>query len=353
MIKRGLMLLAFLPLGWQMPYLMQAWGGSRLDRWDWVFYLLSIPAALGAVRQEKPGEKYEYRALWVLIPMLTAAALPGLHHINALSVAAGAMVIWAMAWLLYSWHFASRVLPAAVILLLGTPSSSYHLSLLLMCPVWLAWIVKFVLAGLCLGWIWCNRRFDLQVRCGTVCFLAAALVSCLLWRHTEELYFEGSSFIPEFPPHVGEFWGRRIQTDENTRRFFATSNVAQYRYTKNDTDISVLAVRCGRDIHEIHPASHCLRTSMWTVNSEEIFYLQNNFAVTEIDACKNDYHCLVWVWFSGDDFSTPGFLGFRRKFRPGGNYYTYQISIPVYENIEKSRNELKNFIESLKHERVQ
>ena len=54
---------------------------------------------------------------------------------------------------------------------------------------------------------------------------------------------------------------------------------------KDDTDM-VLAVKCGGDIHEIHPASHCLRTSSWVVNSEKILYLQDNVAVTEIDAAK-------------------------------------------------------------------
>ena len=169
--------------------------------------------------------------------------------------------------------------------------------------------------------------------------------------HTRELYFEGKSFIPDFPTHGGDFWGRRIQPDENTRRFFATSTVRQYRYTRNNSDISVLAVKCGSDIHEIHPASHCLRTSMWTVNSEKTVSLQENFAVTEIDAQKGSVRMLVWVWYSSDEFSTPGFLGFRRHFKPGGNYYTYQVSVLVYNNsIEQSRSELQNFIRLLKRQ---
>ena len=76
--------------------------------------------------------------------------------------------------------------------------------------------------------------------------------------------------------------------------------------------------------------------------------MKNNFAVTEIDAEKGANRFLVWVWYSSDKFSTPGFLGFRRHFRPGGNYYTYQISVPVYENTEHSRNELHKFVKLLK-----
>ena len=347
MIKIILMIFSFVPLCLMSPYLLQAWTGSRLDHWDWFFYLTAIPAAAWAVRSQKTG-KCDFYALFLLIPMLFAALGSSFHHINALAVAASAGVIFATVWLLGSWHLAYRILPAAVILLLGTPSSSYQLSLLLMCPVYVAWAVKFLLALLALFWIWYTRSSGLLIRRGTLCFSAAALASGFLLLHTGELHFEGSSFIVEFSTHIGQFWGRSIQPDANTKRFFATSTVRQYRYTKNNTDISVLAVKCGSDIHEIHPASHCLRTSMWTVNAEKVLYLQNNFAVTEIDARKGADHILVWVWYSSEKFSTPGFLGFRRHFKPGGQYYTYQISIPLNGNIEASRSELKNFVKALR-----
>ena len=347
MIKIILILLAFLPLILHSPYLFQAWNSSRLDHWDWIFYLASIPAAVLAIRRKKAG-KYDFYALFLLLPMLFLTAGKSIHHINALSVASAAGVIFAAVWLLYSWGIAYRILPAALILLLGTPSSSYQLSLLLMCPVWCAWAVKFLLVIICLIWILCNNRYGLFIKRGTLCFSAAILASCFLLLHTKELYFEGKSFIPAFIPHAGDFWGRSIQPDENTKRFFATSTVRQYRYTKNDIDISVLAVQCGSNIHEIHPASHCLRTGMWTINSEKIVYLQNDFAVTEIDAQKGNTHILVWVWFSSENFSTPGFLGVRRHFKVGGNYYTYQISVPVNGSIAQSRSELQKFVELLK-----
>ena len=122
----------------------------------------------------------------------------------------------------------------------------------------------------------------------------------------------------------------------------------QYRYTKSDAEIAVLAVQCGKNIHEIHPASHCLRTGQWTVYDEKILYLLDNLAVTEIDAQKGPNRILVWVWYSSEKFSTPGFLGFRRHFKPGEKYYTYQVSVPINGNVEASRNELKRFVLALR-----
>lgn len=349
MIKYLIALLALVPLALHSPYLLQAWSGSRLDRWDWLFYLLFVPAAGWALCKNKWG-KCDFRSLPVLVPMVILAFGEKFYHINAVAVASSVGVIFAAVWLLGSWAAAYRLLPAAVILLLGTPSSSYQLSLLLTCPVYAAWAVKFALALACGLWIWYNQRSGLVVKCGALCFSAAVLLSGLLLLHSRDLYFEGAGFTPEFPQHIGEFWGRSISPDENTRRFFATSTVKQFRYAKSNADISVLAVQCGKNIHEIHPASHCLRTSMWTVNSERVLHLPDEFAVTEIDAVKGRTRMLVWVWFSSEKMSTPSFLGFRRHFQSGSNYYTYQISIPVYTTIEASRKELEKFLYSLKKE---
>ena len=346
MIKILLMLASLVPMIVHFPYLLQAWSGSRLDHWDWIFYLMALPAAAWAWSGSKRG-KCDFWAL-IMLAGAAAAVFPALHHINALCIAASAGVVFAMVWLLYSWSMAYRVLPAAVILLLGTPSSSYQFSLLLMCPVYLAWAVKFVLAALCWLWIWGNKRWNWQISKGTLFFSAASLLTGLVLLHTKELYIEGKSFIPEFAAHCGDFWGRRLLPDENTKRFFATSKVEQFRYAGNNVDISVLAVRCGKNIHEIHPASHCLRTGMWTVHSEKVLYTADNFAVKEIDAQKGSNRILVWVWYSSERFSTPGFLAFRRQFKPDGNYYTYQISVPVYDNIEKSRALLHKFVSNLR-----
>ena len=69
MIKIIFILLSFLPLVIHSPYLLQAWSGSRLDHWDWIFYLLTIPAIFLSCRNEK-AEKCDFTALFLLLPML-------------------------------------------------------------------------------------------------------------------------------------------------------------------------------------------------------------------------------------------------------------------------------------------
>ena len=84
MIKAIITFVSFLPLIFHSPYLMQAWTGSRLDHWDWIFYLTAVPAAVFAMYKGKSG-KCDFYALFTLIPSLLLTALPSLHDINAIA----------------------------------------------------------------------------------------------------------------------------------------------------------------------------------------------------------------------------------------------------------------------------
>ena len=93
MIKAIITFVSFLPLIFHSPYLIQAWTGSRLDHWDWIFYLAAVPAAIWAVYKEKGG-KCDFYALFTLIPSIFLALLPSLHNINAIAIIAAVGVIF-------------------------------------------------------------------------------------------------------------------------------------------------------------------------------------------------------------------------------------------------------------------
>ena len=351
MKKYLLILLGFSSFIPSLPYLAQAWKSSRLDSWDWIFFLLTIPAFIWAVQKNRP-EKWDFRALFIAVPTLIPVLAKNFHNIHALSVIGCVFFVWSVTFFAGGWNFAYRVLPCFLLLALGTPSSSYRLAQMLALSTTAAMMLKFLLAAGCFGWIYVNKRWKKVLKGETILFTGAALFSCAVLIHADELYFTGKSNIPSFPTHIGSFYGRSIEPDENTRRFFATSKVDQYRYLAASQEISVLAVRCGKDVHEIHPASHCLRTSRWVVTAEKIFSLRPDFAVTEIESHKGNTRALIWVWYSNDQFSTPGFLGFRRRFRPNGKYHTFQISVPIVRNIDTARKVLKEFVSVLPQEKV-
>ena len=351
MKKRFLLFALSLPvLVVNVPYLVSAWKSSRLDHYDWIFYLLGVVLIVWTWKKHSP-EKSDLHALFAAVPALSLVVFKFYHQINALSVAGGVVFIWSLTYLAGGWNFAFRLLPGFVICLLGTPSSSYRLAQILTLSTALAMGIKITLSLVCICFSCICSHSGKLPKPGTVLFISAQLVSILFLCHAKEIYFTGRSYIPEFPAVMGDFYGRSIEPDINTRQFFATSRIGQYRYITGNQEISVLAVKCGKDVHEIHPASHCLRTSRWIVTDERIHAVKPDFSVTEINACKGNDRALIWVWYSNDEFSTPGFLGFRRRFRPDGNYHTFQISVPVTVDIESSRKTLKKFLSVLQREK--
>ena len=246
MKKRFFLLALSLPvLIINVPYLVSAWKSSRLDHYDWIFYMLGVAVIVWMWKKHTP-EKLDLHALFAAVPALLLVVFKSYHQINALSVAGGVVFIWSLTYLTCGWKFAFRLLPGFIICLLGTPSSSYRMAQVLTVSTTLAMGIKVALSFLC---IVCTL-FRKIPKPGTVLFVSAQLVSILFLCHAREIYFTGCSFIPTFPAVTGNFYGRAIEPDANTRRFFATSQVAQYRYITGNQEISVLAVKCGKDVHE-------------------------------------------------------------------------------------------------------
>ena len=141
MKKYILILLAFLSFIPSAPYLLEAWRSSRLDAWDWIFYLLTIPSAVWAMRKNSCG-KWNYRAVFIAVPAVVLILTKNFHNINALSVIGSALLVWSVAFGVGGWTFAYRLLPCLLLLLLGTPSSSYRFAQLLSLPTAAAMMFK-------------------------------------------------------------------------------------------------------------------------------------------------------------------------------------------------------------------
>ena len=132
--------------------------------------------------------------------------------------------------------------------------------------------------------------------------------------------------------------GRELIPSKGVSRFFRTSDVRQIVYADVSNTVSVLAVRVGGDIHEVHPATHCLRSGGWRIVSEKIVQIEHPAGgVLEADEAVVDSskgRLLVWIWYSSDDVSTGSFLHFRRMFSASACWRTYQVATPVGDGEE-------------------
>ena len=172
MKKYILILLAMASFIPSAPYLWEAWRSSRLDGWDWIFYLLTIPAVCCAIHKNPCG-KWDYRAIGVAVLALILVLAKNVHHINALCVIGSGLFVWSAAWGVGGWSFAYRLLPCLLLLLLGTPSSSYRLAQLFSLSTAAAMMLKGLAAAGCFGWIYVNRRLGKVVKGEAILFTGA------------------------------------------------------------------------------------------------------------------------------------------------------------------------------------
>lgn len=285
--------LCAVPLAVKLPYLWRAWVTSPIDRAHLNIYGLLALVALGAaiaaarLRPARLRKKPAIPAVVSLSVFLAAYALGIMLDVNALQLTSAVCALWAASWLL--WGVASAMLfaPAALLALLAVP--------------------------------------------GTLYWMQNISSSCALTSH--------AAFVPEFSTHSQSgMLGREISPSKGFARFFRTSDARQIVYADVSNTVSVLAVRVGSDIHEIHPATHCLRSGGWRVMSEKILQVEHPAGgALEVDEAIVDSskgRLLVWIWYSSDDVSTGSFLHFRRMYSASACWRTYQVTTPVGEGEE-------------------
>ena len=210
-------------------------------------------------------------------------------------------------------------------------------------------------------WRWSPWRLRRSSCAGVRRFAPAALLATLAVPGT--LYWMGNlsaaytietreAFVPDFTPRSQPgMMGREMQPSPAFTRFFRTSEARQFGYADVSNNVSVLSVKIGGDIHEIHPATHCLRTGGWRIVSEKVVPVKHPAGgVLDVDEALVDSingRMLVWIWYSSDKVSTGSFLHFRSMYSPEGHWRTYQVVTSAAggdEGIADARRRLQRFI---------
>jgi hypothetical protein len=155
---------------------------------------------------------------------------------------------------------------------------------------------------------------------------------------------------------VGNYLGQTQEVTANDIRFFGEdSEIDKYYYIGDSKGIYILALTCGSKINSIHPASHCLRTSGWTILTEEIFKTSLNeqdVYLTEIVAEHQNTPYLFWVWYTNSEYSTGSFVHFRKEWKRDITWRTYQFMVPLEReddnhSLIKARKEMLSLLKTL------
>ena len=309
-LKLGALALASVPFAVKVAYLNNAWVTSPVDRINIGLYgaltLLFVSIAVVAKLRwrfltVKPM-KYS-RSLRIAVVPLVLYAIGVVWSVNALQLIASVGFLWAVAWALYGRVSGLMLAPAAVCAVLAVPGSIY-------------WISR---AG--------------QAFTGET----------------------AAAFAPAFAYDSQKgYLGREIKPDAAFQRFFRTSDAHQFAYANSSNAVSVLSVKIGDDVHEIHPATHCLRSGGWFVEADSLRRVElpgreSPLQVTEAVVTKGGARALVWIWYSTGELSVGSFLRFRQLYSRDGGWHGFQVMTsigPGERSLESERKALAAFLAS-------
>ena len=99
-------------------------------------------------------------------------------------------------------------------------------------------------------------------------------------------------------------------------------------------------MKCGDDIHKIHPASHCLRSGGAVIQSEAVVTHAmpdgRELSVTEIRSKLRGTQILTFVWYTGPEKTLGSYFKFRSCWSASKQWYSYQVVTEIYENNEEA-----------------
>lgn len=333
--------LAGIPFFCTLPYSVHSWRISPMDRMNWIFFLvflLTAACCVPAVHDSVRRSKTDWFALLAAAAAAVLYATGMVKQIFIFRILAGTWFWWTGVWFFCGWGAAWATIPAFGALSLGCTSSTFLLCRHLLIQPQTALFLKFGAATLCAAVCAVLMLTGYIMKREVFWFLLAAaaiLTGTVLSRGPEKT---AAPFRPDLNAPVEGFMTTETPLTEDTIRFFEGAEVHQYTISDPLFQSSILEVKCGDDIHKIHPASHCLRSSGAEILSESVVVHTlpdgRSLPVTEIRSRIRGTPALTFVWYTGPEETVGSYYTFRRKWSKSQQWYSYQIVTRVYEGRE-------------------
>lgn len=359
-IRFGVAIILCVPLLLKIPYLINSWRYSPLDKSNWWFWAAAALTAVGLElqrlldRHHQPGPLP--RGGWKLsLTVLCGALLCWIAclrlDINVVKVVAALGMLGAGIWLTCGWRRLEAFMPAFALLMMGLPSSNYWLEFYLGSVLGMEALVMKLLAVLILllGWIISKSVYEYEFSPAGVLFCLAALIVAIFILADFRRLEPGNGFRLKLSARSGKWVGNELSLEPIDRKFFMGCEVAKWIYYDNHSQVGVLEVATASDTHQIHPVGICLRSSGWTINSQRQRHISLEGTALQaevISAAKDGGDYLIYSWYSDGRVSTGDFKVFRRLWHPGGNWMIYQLSTPEGSGQEAAALRLDDFMES-------
>jgi len=375
LFKNALFALSWIPLLMEMPYVLNVWKNSPLERGSWILWLAALISLVVCelCRRKSAWDAY-YRehytnSVWFAVPVVLALAgcvffRIGPHKVHAFYILAAIMLIFSAA----GWRFGVSVfmfqIPTCFFVLLGAPTVAYWIYSYLGYNIssrndYL--ITKLILGGGVI-FVWCisallgDRLKKLQPRGVEVpkplhLLFALIVAGIFMWAlASNKMSADGQPVELDFSRLQSASWvGREDPVTERDINFFTgCTEVSRRTYFNDDSYVNVLALTV-KDVTNLHPMDVCLRSSGAEILSLEPVYLDINGSKISLDEAKvrkdsDEYYS--YAIYSNGEISTGNFAKFRLLRRDKKLWFHYQMMTPAQPDEEAVRARMVSFLES-------
>ena len=337
--------LAGIPFFLTLPYTIHSWRISPMDAPNWIFHLgfllLAACAAPVVMVSAKDLKRSGFDVLAFLLPIAFLGVFFGatfVRQINMVRILAGSAFWWSCIWLICGWRAAWTALPAFAVLSLGCTSSTFLLCNHFLVQPQTALFLKIGAAILCAAVCAVLMLTDYVMKTEVFLFFAVAAIILVVVLNLPEDAKPVPPFRPDLTAAPAGFTITETPLTEDTIRFFEGAEAHQYRITDGIFQSSFLEVKCGDDIHKIHPASHCLRSGGAVIQSEavvtHIMPDGRELSVTEIRSKLRGTPILTFVWYTGPDETLGSYFLFRSHWSSSEQWYSYQAVTEIFDGNE-------------------
>ena len=376
LFKNALFALSWIPLLMEMPYVLNVWKISPLERGSWILWLAALVSLVVCelCRRRSAWDVY-YRehytdSIWFAVPLILALIgcvffKLGPHRVHAFYILSAIMLIFSAV----GWRFGVSVfmfqIPTCFFVLLGAPTIAYWIYSYLGYNIGSRndyLITKLILGSgvmfvLCVSALLGDRLNKLQPR-GIIevpkplnILFIVVVIGLFIWaRASEKMTADGAAIEMDFSRLQSENWvGREDPVTERDINFFkGCTRVERCTYFNDDSYVNVLALTV-KDVTNLHPMDVCLRSSGAEILSLEPVYLDINGAKISLDEAKvrkDSAEFYSYAIYSNGEISTGDFAKFRLLRRDKKLWFHYQMMTPAQPNEEAVRARMVSFLES-------
>ncbi len=344
--------LSFLPLLYNLPWILFGWMHSPLDAMGPLLLLL-LTVLLYLYRADilqvkRISDPMGYILIVTSILGIILGVIKDIHVVTSFS---SIFLIAGVIWCQWGWAQLVCLWPLFVISILSLPTITHLISWMI--PLSIGYssesliLIKLILVVLlvALFHLVCQyqRSHQKPFISSTHTLYGILLVGVLLFmidmRSTKDSFGPPLQLAVDKIPS-SDWSGMGIPLEASEKDFFMGSNVEKFIYFyKNGGAINVVHVLPGKDIHKIHAPEYCMTGGGWQIEQRyklSIKLKTGTFPVSCVLISLDGQHAYLYYWYSSSERSTTSQSTFRKAYNPNESWQAYQFAVVGISSLEKA-----------------